>query len=80
MPREAYSYILTNRYHTFLYTGVTCDIHRRMQEHSEQQAPSFTARYNVCKLNYIERHFDIEDAIRGEGVLSCQETCTHYEY
>ena len=66
MPGEAYVYILTNRYHTVLYTGVTCDIHRRMHEHSEKQAPRFTAGYNVTKLIYLEHYFDIEDAIRRE--------------
>ena len=73
MPREAYVYILTNRYHTVLYTGVTCDIHRRMYEHSQEAAASsssFTAlyygRYNVSKLIYIKRYLATEDAIRGE--------------
>ena len=38
-----------------------------MYQHSQgTSSSSFTARYNVSKLIYIERYFDIEDAIRRE--------------
>ncbi len=63
MSKEGYVYILTNRYHTILYTGVTSDIHRRMYEHSTKQGTSFTARYNVYKLIYLNRYFDMKDAL-----------------
>ena len=67
MSKEGYVYILTNRYHTVFYTGVTSDIHRRMYEHTHKQAAtSFTARYNLSKLIYLESYFDVEEAIRRE--------------
>jgi putative endonuclease len=31
-------YIMTNRYHTVLYTGVTNDIERRAEEHQRGMA------------------------------------------
>ncbi len=37
-----------------LYTGVTNDLPRRVQEHKQQSVPSFTAKYNVTKLLYYE--------------------------
>ena len=52
---------------TTLYTGVTNDISRRYFEHLEKQSPnSFTAKYNLNKLIYIESFNKIDDAIRRE--------------
>lgn len=60
-------YILTNKNHTVLYTGVTSDLFVRMQQHiSKYYSESFTARYNATKLVYY-KHFDtIESAIAEE--------------
>jgi len=65
--RSYFVYILTNDNHTVLYTGVTNDLRRRLAEHRAQRGSlSFTARYNVHKLVYLERMGDVRDAIRRE--------------
>lgn len=48
-----YVYILTNKAKTVLYTGVTNNLRRRLEEHNQKLNPnSFTARYNVEFLIY----------------------------
>ena len=60
-------YILPNKHHTVLYTGVTSDLLSRMIEHREKHYPSsFTARYNITKLVYFEVMASIEEAIGRE--------------
>ena len=60
-------YIITNKNHTVLYTGVTNDLENRLWEHKHKiNKGSFTARYNVEKLLYFERYPHIEEAIARE--------------
>ena len=59
-------YILTNRRHTVLYTGVTGDLKRRIHQHREKLLPGFTRRYNVSKLVYYECADDVSVAIARE--------------
>ena len=47
-------YILTNRYNTVLYTGVTGDLKARVHQHREKLIPGFTARYHVSRLVYYQ--------------------------
>ena len=54
MDKQYYVYILTNKVHTVLYTGMTNNLARRMYEHKEGVSDSFTKRYNVHKLVYFE--------------------------
>ncbi|MHC1684848.1 MAG: GIY-YIG nuclease family protein [Clostridiaceae bacterium] len=61
-----YIYIMTNRSNTVLYTGVTNDLDRRVQEHRSAQNHGFTGRYKVHKLVYYEEYDDIEEAILRE--------------
>ena len=62
-----YVYIITNKNKTVLYTGVTNNIKRRLQEHKEKINPnSFTAKYNVCYLLYYEHFGWIQQAIARE--------------
>ena len=62
-----YIYILTNRDNTVLYTGVTNDLLRRLEEHKSKLDPkSFTARYNVTKLVFYEATTDVKAAIARE--------------
>lgn len=61
-----YVYILTNKYHSVNYTGVTNDLDRRIQEHKSKSKPGFTARYNATKLVYYEVIDDINSAIERE--------------
>ena len=62
-----YVYILTNKHHTVLYTGVTRDIIRRVYEHKNHvDKDSFTSKYNVTELVYFEETSDIRAAIERE--------------
>ncbi|MBE5739875.1 MAG: GIY-YIG nuclease family protein [Clostridiales bacterium] len=62
-----YIYILTNKTNSVLYTGVTNDLTRRIEEHKQNLIPnSFTARYNVHKLVFYETTSDIKVAIERE--------------
>jgi putative endonuclease len=60
-------YILTNKYHTVLYTGVTSDLKKRIYQHKNKEFKSgFTANYNCDKLVYFENFIRIEEAIARE--------------
>ena len=62
-----YIYILTNKTHSVLYTGVTNDLERRVEEHRQKLiSNSFTSRYNVHKLVFYESVSDINVAIARE--------------
>ena len=62
-----YVYILTNKYGTVLYTGVTKDLVKRVYEHkNHMDKDSFTAKYNVTKLVYYEQTTDVKSAIERE--------------
>ena len=59
-------YILTNRYNSVLYTGVTNNLERRVLEHRSGKGSRFTSKYNVHKLVYFESSDDINEAISRE--------------
>lgn len=66
-PYKYYVYIMASRKNGTLYTGVTNDIARRAFEHKTHlNQDSFTARYNVHKLVYIEVFENPEYAIMRE--------------
>jgi putative endonuclease len=65
--KPGFVYIITNKNHTVLYTGVTSNLPNRIIEHIEKHHPdSFSARYNVTKLVYYEQSQMIGDAIGRE--------------
>ena len=61
-------YIMTNFERTVLYTGVTNDLLKRIEEHQQRNLSkkSFTGRYNVHFLVYWEHFTEIKDAIHRE--------------
>ena len=60
-------YILTNKYCTVLYTGVTNNLTRRVYEHKNHfDKNSFTAKYKVDRLVYFEETSDVKSAIERE--------------
>ena len=67
MAKGGFVYIMTNRHHTTLYTGVTDDIQSRVIQHKEKHfSKSFTAKYNIEKLVYFKFYNHIESAIEEE--------------
>ena len=66
MPEHYYVYIMTNKYNTVLYTGVTNDLIRRVYEHKNKLVEGFTAKYNLTKLVYYEICKDVKEAINRE--------------
>ncbi len=68
-----YVYIVTNKNKTVLYTGVTNDLSKRLDEHNENSKPfrhfSFAGKYNATFLLYYEEFVEIKDAIAREKVI-----------
>ena len=60
-----YVYIMTNDSHT-LYTGVTNNLRRRVNEHQNKLIPGFTAQYRITQLVYFETFGEILSAIARE--------------
>lgn len=69
MARQAYVYILASQRNGTLYIGVTNDVARRVMQHRNGEVSSFTRRYKVHRLVYVETHTDIEKAIMREKHL-----------
>jgi len=66
MEKQAYIYILSNRYNKVLYVGITRNLIKRVWEHKNKVVDGFTKRYNLNKLVYYEIYDDIETAINRE--------------
>ncbi|WP_262710295.1 GIY-YIG nuclease family protein [Mucilaginibacter psychrotolerans] len=63
-------YIMTNKYNSVLYTGVSSELISRVWDHKNKTYPkSFTARYNCYKLVYYCFYTHIEEAIAIEKVI-----------
>ena len=65
-------YILTNKYKTTLYIGITNDLGRRLEEHKQASLKGevhFSGKYNTIYLVYWERHAIVENAIMREKQL-----------
>ena len=69
MNNNYYVYILTNKYHTVFYTGVTNDLYRRIIEHKIKINDGFTNDYRINRLVHYELFFNIDDAIAREKRL-----------
>lgn len=66
---QCYVYILTNRWHTVLYIGMTRDIERRVFEHKTKLTKGFTSKYNCDRLVHLEEYARVRDAIAREKEL-----------
>lgn len=67
--KQYYVYILTNKYRTTFYIGVTNDLNNRVSQHSDEIGSKFSSRYNVHDLVYFEVLNEIEQAITREKQL-----------
>ncbi len=69
MPKPIWVYIVTNRPHGTLYTGVTSDLVIRADQHRRHVVKGFTDRYNLERLVHFETFDGPEAAIRREKQL-----------
>ena len=70
MKQGGHVYILTNKHNKVFYTGVTSNLSGRLIQHKQGlHQDSFSKRYHVTKLVYIEEFDRIEDAIAREKQL-----------
>ena len=61
-------YILASKRNGTLYVGVTSALRQRVQQHKDKADPdSFTARYGVTLLVYVEEHALVTAAIQRES-------------
>ncbi|MBO5385139.1 GIY-YIG nuclease family protein [bacterium] len=63
---QYYIYIMTNKYNTTIYVGVTNNLIRRVYEHKNKLIEGFTSKYNLNKLIYFENTENVETAILRE--------------
>jgi putative endonuclease len=63
--RSYWVYVMASRSRA-LYTGVTNDLARRVNEHKQSLIAGFTKRYRINRLVYFEEYPDIRDAIARE--------------
>lgn len=66
MDKQFFVYIMTNPHNRVLYTGVTNNLKRRVDEHKNKIVAGFTQKYNVVKLVYYEIFQSPSDAIARE--------------
>jgi putative endonuclease len=59
-------YIMTNKPHGTLYTGVTANLAARISQHREGRESEFCRKWRLTRLVYVEPHERIEDAIVRE--------------
>ncbi|TDW51536.1 putative endonuclease [Flavobacterium sp. 270] len=65
--KPGFVYIITNKYQTVVYAGVTSNLPKRILEHKNKKYQnSFSARYDVSILVYYEQFQMIGDAIARE--------------
>ncbi len=65
--RKSYVYIMSNKHHNVLYTGVTSNLLKRVFQHKTKYFPkSFTSRYNCEKLVFYIEFDDVNEAISFE--------------
>ena len=77
MHNTYYVYIMSNNKNTVLYTGMTNDLKRRVEEHKSNEIKGFTQKYCCHKLVYYEEFSDVNEAIYREkqikGWMRCKK-------
>lgn len=65
----SFVYIMTNKYRTTFYIGVTGNLSNRIAEHALGEGSQFTKKYNLTDLVYFEKFSDMNQAIAREKQL-----------
>ena len=69
MKKTGTVYILASKKNGTLYTGVTSDLPRRIEEHRNGVGSKFTAKYGVTRLVWFEEHDLVTQAIIREKTI-----------
>ncbi len=64
--QTSYIYIITNKYRTTFYVGVTSNLQKRITEHQNDIGSVFTKKYNLKYLIHYEEFSSINQAISRE--------------
>ncbi|WP_133129374.1 GIY-YIG nuclease family protein [Legionella yabuuchiae] len=64
--KSFYVYVMASKRNGTLYVGSTVDLIKRVWEHKNKIAPSFTAMYNINILVFYEAHQRYVEAARRE--------------
>ena len=67
--QNGYVYILANYNRNVLYVGMTDDLYQRVWQHRNGKGSTFTKKYNVKYLMYVEKFPNINEAIQREKQL-----------
>jgi putative endonuclease len=59
-------YIATNKNLSILFTGITDNLKRRMQDHKSKKVPEPLKKFEINKLVYTEEHQSLQDALMRE--------------
>jgi putative endonuclease len=62
-------YIMTNKNHSALYTGVSSDLERGVVERIQGEVKGFTSRYHLNRLVWFESYRDANDAIARKKTI-----------
>ena len=66
MHKQGYVYILTNKNHTVLYTGVTSNLEARIYQHKNKLIKGFAKKYNCDQLVWWQVSASVIAAIERE--------------
>ena len=76
MNKSYFVYIIANYENTVLYTGITNNLQRRIQEHKNGVIDnSFTNKYRLYKLVWFEEFTTPEEAIIVEKKIKGWKRC-----
>jgi putative endonuclease len=67
--KKGYTYIMSNKYRTTFYVGVTSELNGRIWQHINNQGSEFVKKYKLYDLVYFEYYERITDAINREKQL-----------
>jgi putative endonuclease len=69
LVKKGYTYIMTNKYRTTFYIGVTSELEGRIWQHINNEGSEFVKKYKLYDLVYFEYYERITDAIDREKQL-----------
>ena len=69
MKRTGIVYILASRKNGTLYTGVTSNLPRRLEEHRKGAGSAFAAKYGVTRLAWFEEYELVTRAVTREKTI-----------